>query len=104
MNAPIRQDGYKITVRRATVMDGLKRGAMVNQALENPQEDPLKQTAAVVLYPACTAVSEVEKDGEPVQMDFETFLQLPETLVDAWMEAVRAVNPHWFPEEARPKA
>lgn len=95
---------YKVTVRRATVRDGLERGSLISRAVEKPQEDEIAQTAAVVLYPSAVACSDfelvdasekVDREGKYITLDY--FLSLPEDFMNRWLEAVYALNPHWSP-------
>jgi len=38
-----------------------------------------------------------EVEGLEWPMTFVEFLELPERVVDAWLEAVYELNPHWRP-------
>jgi hypothetical protein len=88
MNKTITHDDLTITLRTATVLDGMRRGELLGQAFEHPNSDTLVQTAAIVFYPPCVACSDWKGT-------LDEFMALPETLVDEWLAAAYELNPHW---------
>ena len=92
-----------ITVREARLVDGMERGRLIGQAFEQPRPNDLQQTVQVVIWPnlvAGTLSAEIAQNGQALKWpDFETLLELPEQLVQQWLEAVYELNPHWSPAE-----
>lgn len=89
-----------ITVRKASVLDGMRRGQLIEQAIQQPDEDPLRQTARIVIYPeiiSATLTADIYKDGVelPWPLPFDELIALPEDLVNPWLEAVYELNPAW---------
>ena len=110
----------QVTVRAATALTGMRRALLQGRAAEAVDAlgftaDTLQSAARVLLffhYPACVAatvaVASAGVPGLPEQAgtDFDlapaAFLDLPEALVDAWVNAVYSLNPHWMPRPAQP--
>jgi hypothetical protein len=93
-----------ITVRAATVRDGMQRGRLLAQAFEHPESDDTLQTLRVIHYPACVSAAEgqIVLEGASAAVDqlaFKAFIGLPERLVEMWLTAVYEINPHWSPHQ-----
>lgn len=89
----------KMKIRPATALDSLRQGMLIAQAVEHPSDDEVKQTMAVVFYPRCLSVTDVEIDGVPIEkMTLEQFCELPAAIFDAWWQGVIEENPRWNPE------
>ena len=96
-----------IIVREARLVDGMERGKLIGQAFENRRQNEMEQTVQVVIWPnlvAGTHQANIELDGQTQEWPkFETLLELPETLVQQWLEAVFELNPHWQPQQDQPE-
>jgi len=117
-------ENYRILVKRSNVRSGIYRGQLVNFAIEHPLKDNILQTIAIVLYPAAIASSEVYINGKLSQSFAPPFLgeiaesdeagqvkqqaswertindfalEIPEDLLNLWIEAVYQLNPGWSP-------
>lgn len=84
--------GYCITVRSATLMDGLRRNRLRAELLEK-ESDPDRRVLAVI-YADLVSVSEVE----PVGLSIDVLAEMPEKDVELWMETTQQLNPHWYPD------
>lgn len=110
-----------LSVRPATLGDSLRREMLVGAAISNPLKDPVEQTAAVVFYPRCLAVTsgeiywpghtrqnpkgaaelaeagaaELAEALEARDLTPAEFVSLPEAITDAWWKAVIETNPRW---------
>ena len=94
------QDGVsaEITVRRASALDAIRRGLMIEEAAKTQDDDPVLHMARVNIIPMLASVSEVEiiVDGvpfawppvSPAELDL-----IPEDLIDQWMGKVYEANP-----------
>lgn len=87
----------KLSIRPATALDELRREMMMAQAIEHPSDDEVKQTMAVIFYPRCLSVTDVEINGELVKMTLEQFCELPAPIFNAWWQGVIEENPRWNP-------
>ena len=91
----------KVTVKQATLLDGMRRSELTNQAFEQPEENNLRQLARVVVYPvlvAGTLTVDLVQNGETLSWpDLDTLLNLPEELTTDWLSAIYALNPRWAP-------
>jgi hypothetical protein len=113
----------RITVRKASLRDGLYRTKLADEGLRFPDTDPLVHAARWLQYPAVRAGTmagkieiwepvedpdsetgwlPVDKDSKPDQVirakeiDFDTWLdEMPEALMMEWLGAVFECNPHW---------
>lgn len=96
-----------IIVREARLVDGMERGKLIGQAFENRRQNEMEQTVQVVIWPnlvAGTHQANIELDGQTQEWPkFETLLELPETLVQQWLEAVFELNPRWQPQQDQPE-
>ncbi len=95
----------RLVVREATALDGMKRTVLQGRAERYIKESSLAGLAggaAVVMaryaYPALIAAT-VQAEGLDIEMDIDTFLELPEQFFWIWSEAVFDLNPHWSPYE-----
>lgn len=94
-----------LTVRQATVLDGMTRSVRVAQMYAKPLEgedvsdvERMQRLMLIQAYPACLTVTSVVNRGEDaISMDMtpEEFLALPDILVIQWEEVVFRLNPHW---------
>lgn len=96
---------YVVTVRKANVLDGIRRDQMIAKAFEQEHaadDDPLR-TAAIVMYPSAASCSNLDcnealpegaldQDG---RVSLEFFVGLPDDFVRAWLGVVFELNPHW---------
>jgi|GEM_PF-1830718 hypothetical protein len=90
----------RLTVRCATVGDGMRRGMLAGMASREPLKDSADQTVAIVIYPRCVAVSDgvVVIGGKEIPVNELTpaeFVALPEQIGNVWFEMVIEKNPHW---------
>jgi len=100
-----------ITPKRADILDGLRRGQLIEQAIQDPEDDLLRQAAKELVYPDVIAGTEkceiVYKDKTlPWPLPFDLFIHLPGELGDRWVEAVYELNPTWalgYQDEAKKK-
>jgi len=109
-----------VEVRRATVLDGIRRAALtadVSKALGD-DDSPLSQflkketgleiTASIAAYtllrftyPSCLACVANVTNATDSEFKVETsltpidFLSLPELFIEAWEDQVYILNPHW---------
>lgn len=111
-----------LTLRRATVKQGITRSTLINEALLEARQqqrgktpDPATLGESIIrtyTYPSCVAalvkVENKSVKGKPPAMKvpdeptFEEFLDLPDGLAFQWEELAMKLNPHWaprFPEE-----
>jgi hypothetical protein len=97
-----------LTIRPATLGDSLRREMLAALALDRSLPDPVEQTAAVIFYPRCLAVTsgsvtwpghtrgEVPAEIlEARDLAPDEFVNLPEAISDAWWKAVIETNPRW---------
>ena len=100
-----------LTVRNATVLDGMTRSVLLAQMFAQPLEETVSPELArfrrVLLlhtYPACLAATGFKnrKATRTITAEItpEEFFQLPETLVKEWETAVFEINSHWNPIRA----
>ena len=95
----------ELTVRQATVMDGMDRSAKM--ALIHAQPFDAEGATATArfrrymlmqTYAACLSVTEIVNHGtKKLKPDIspEDFLELPDSLVLVWDRAVFELNSHW---------
>jgi len=102
-----KDDDYdvELTIRQATVMDGMDRSA--NMALIHAQPfdvgkasntDRFRRFMLMQTYSACLAVTEIVNHGtKKLKKDIspDDFLELPDGLVVPWDNTVFELNPHW---------
>lgn len=92
---------YRIVVQRATVGMGARRWDLQREGDKIEDESYATHALRVTTWPSIVAAT-VEFEGAEWPMTFESFLDLPEMLWDAWTEAVREVNPYWYGGEVAP--
>jgi hypothetical protein len=95
-----------LTVRQATVLDGMERSAIVaNMFAQNPHSADMtdiqryRRVMLLQTYPACLAATNIESRGmKELSTDLtpEEFLGLPEVLVKQWEDTVFRLNGHWL--------
>lgn len=119
----------KIIVTTASVMRGLLRSELTDQALrEEPGDNPLAFIAKWTQYPALRAgtvegvINIYDPDPEDEEergtlretidaasIEFDQFLDLPEALATMWLGSIFQLNTHWLldmtrePEEGTPE-
>lgn len=84
----------RLVVSQATVLMGMKRSRIKREGLNAKEEDLDRHLLRVYTFPDLIAAT-VEIEG--LDLDFEVFLALPDTLVALWEEAVYRLNSHWLP-------
>ena len=96
-----------ITVRQATVADGIHRSVLVAQMYTLPavtdtklaSESRITRLLLLHTYPACLSVSTFKhrKSVKKLEEDMSTdaFLALPDVMVFQWEQIVFELNPHW---------
>ena len=89
-------DRVRIVVARANVRRGMIRTRLKAEAQQSGETDPDLLILRLFTYPDLVA-SAIEIDGLDWPMTFDTFLDLPETLVIDWESAAYDLNPHWLP-------
>ena len=107
-----------IRVRRATVLDGIRRSLLILQARERfprPNTSDIKimseHILAAVTYPSCVAGTESIENLNPdspkklsPDLSLEEFASLPEPLASSWEITVYDLNPQWTPGGAPSEA
>jgi len=103
-----------LTVRSATVLDGMTRSVLIAQMFAQPfdasKADVTARLRRVLLlhtYPGCIAATSFENQEAKKLLDTtltpEDFLGLPEALVLEWEKVVFELNPHWITERTSEK-
>lgn len=93
----------EVTVRQATVLDGIVHDRLVLDAIDRVGEYAEDAyVAAIGLYPIVRAVT-VEVDGLPWPCEMADFLELPQELGEAWVQAALELNPQWALDRAEKK-
>jgi len=106
-----KDDSYdvEITIRQATVLDGMKRAILEIEATAESLELDLVEEKHVgylrfmisEVYPSCLASVESIENGEDAKkklskdMSFDEFASLPDALFQQWQKVVYKLNPHW---------
>lgn len=89
----IQHGKMKVTVKMASLGDGLRRMRLITEAFESPQEETELQTTAIAIYPTLRCAT---KDVQGFHFDkMEDLLELPEVFVNDWMDAALEINPQW---------
>jgi hypothetical protein len=84
-----------IIVSEATALIGMKRSRMKVEASGTIDNDTDISILRIITYPDLLAATvEIKGMNKPT---FEEFLDLPDTLVMKWEQAVYRLNPHWLP-------
>lgn len=96
----------RLSVSQATVLMGMKRSRLKREGMDVEEKDIDRHLLRIFTYPDLMAAT-VEADG--LDLDFESFLLWPDSLVAMWENAVYRLNPHWLPaqperEDGDPKA
>ncbi|MFH1555138.1 MAG: hypothetical protein ABII76_09785 [Pseudomonadota bacterium] len=89
----------RIVVTEAHALEGMKRARLAAHAeRENEHEEDVDRAILhMLVYPPLIAAT-VEAEGIPWPLTFEQFLELPDTLMRPWEDAVFGLNPHWIPK------
>jgi len=111
-----KDDEYDVTltVRSATVLDGMTRSVLIAQIFAQPFDASkaeikarLRRVLLIHTHPACIAVTDFENREAKKVLDAtltsEDFLGLPEVLVLEWEHVVFELNPHWEAERSSKK-
>lgn len=111
-----KDDDYDVTltVRSATVLDGMMRSVLIAQTFAQPfdfdKADEIARLRRILLlhaYPGCISVTNFEnRDAKKVldaTLTHEDFFGLPELLVLEWEMLVFELNPHWESERTSKK-
>lgn len=92
----------RLEICPASTLMGMQRGRLAAEALEI--DNALMWFASRFMYPDCLACTRGEIGGRPVaELTFSAYLELPDQLTEAWLEAVYQVNPHWQPRLPEPE-
>jgi len=107
-----RDDEYDvvITVKQATLADGLRRQAKIAEMVETLKKEEaqgetrslIERFAILRLFPECTIGTanienrDANKKQLSTEMSIADFLELPEALVVMWQTAIYACNPQWI--------
>lgn len=86
--------GFSVVVNEATALAGIRRGRMKYEAYQ-AEQDPDRRILRGGAYVDCVSGTTEHSGDYPA--DFDHFALLPERIVDEWLEAVYAENPHWNP-------
>lgn len=96
-----------ISIRQATVLDGMRRSILEIEASEYPIDTVEEKHAGYLwfmmseAYPSCLACVEEFENGEDAEkklsknMSFEVFANLPDALFQQWQKVAYNLNPHW---------
>lgn len=96
-----------ISIRQATVLDGMRRSILEVEAAADPldlvEEKYIGYLRFMVseAYPTCMAAVEKFENGENAEkklskdMSFEDFANLPDALFQEWQKVAYRLNPHW---------
>ena len=96
-----------LTLREATGRDGLLRSSLASKARGLYQDDAALWFMAYYFHPACVscvadgALKVGKRTYTPAnirELSFDDFIDLPETLINAWADEAFRKNPHWSPE------
>lgn len=104
-----KDDDYdvEITIRQATVLDGMKRAILEMEASMEPLDLVEEKYAGYLrfmtseAYPCCMASVEKFENGEDAtkklskDMSFEDFANLPDALFQRWQKVAYELNAHW---------
>lgn len=104
-----KDDNYDvgITVRQATVLDGMRRAILEIEAATESLNLVEERYAGYLrfmtseVYPSCMASIEEIENGEDAKkklskdMSFSEFADLPDALFQQWQKVVYELNPHW---------
>ena len=104
-----RDDDYDvvITIRQATVLDGMRRSILEIEATAESLDLVEEKHAGYLrfmvseVYPSCMASIESIENGEDAEkklskdMSFAEFAALPDALFQQWYKATYDLNPHW---------
>ena len=93
----ITHDDVIITVSESTNRIGRDRLARLKALQDNAEYQSATDDDKALMTLLCPltacVVSHTFKDWP---LTFEQFLDLPEALTDQWVDAVQALNPHWW--------
>lgn len=101
----IKDDKYTltVTVRKASVGDGLKRGHLIGRSFEKADS---VDRAAAALHANCICCSEGEIKNLKTpnvawyvqDLPITEFLNMNEAMVELWLEKIFEFNPRWVPD------
>lgn len=107
----VKHDGYSVTVSEATVQNGIMRTVLAQRVADeernktyNSSEESMLAAVKVAVWPSLVACVVEQNVSEEWPIPFEKFIALPDEFVGKWLEAVRSLNPHWFPESTGNRA
>jgi len=92
---------HVLTVSEATNRIGLERLRLLREAQPAINAATPDEAALLTLLCPLTACV-VSHTFEHWPLTFDQFLDLPETLTDAWVSAVQDLNPHWWGQPIAP--
>lgn len=85
----------RLVVQEATTLIGMKRARLKTEAIAADETDEDRRILRIVTYPDVVAAT-VSLEGMEMP-GFDEFCELPEPLINAWLEQVYLLNPHWLP-------
>jgi hypothetical protein len=85
----VKLDGYEFVVSKATIEQDIRRAILLEDAVK--ESDPVLRRVKFGYAVTAPAIF-----GQSVSLDEYRFF--PSLLGDALFEAVRELNPNWFPE------
>lgn len=86
----VEHDGKKYVISQAGMIHALRRVTLfkkVGELTEKEQDDDIK--TALLMYPNLAACCDP-------QFGMDTYMQMPEVLLDKLTGVVMELNPHWF--------
>lgn len=102
LDLTINEVAARLEIHPATTLAGMARGQLA--AASKGEKEALRWYAARYMYPDCLACSTGEVGGQPVgKLTLDEFLNLPDQITEAWLDAVYRVNPHWSPRLPEPE-
>lgn len=91
------QGDLQVTVARATGYAGLRRDLLKVRAAEANQadEDEVRRIYRLAIYPDLVPPVVRHEGFEHWPPTLDELMELDETLISLWADAVYALNPHW---------
>jgi hypothetical protein len=89
---------YKVIVREAKAVDGMRRAIMMQDGVkENPEkeEEEAVRLTRITAYPNSVCCSELVS-GFSKPFTFEDYCELPYAFTDKWDQAVLQLNPAFY--------
>lgn len=95
----ISRNGFSVTVTEANVLMGTRRGLAQLQAFERleGEDDLALKIIKGTTYPNLIGAVEDSSGFSEWPVSLSEFMELPESFVVEWEQAVYSLNPHWQP-------